>query len=131
MLSNPVLDEKGVYGLVPMERLVVDEASQISVSEYMVSGICDFPYSLSLTGGDDIASIPQIHEARENVFLWGSKPTLVPHLFEEEIDVVLSLNYSSTVWPRGRAWHAKYIRYQASQVWILFPRYPVYVVPLF
>ncbi|THG92920.1 hypothetical protein EW026_g8158 [Hermanssonia centrifuga] len=35
MLSNPVLDGTGVYGLVPMERLVVDEASQISVSEYM------------------------------------------------------------------------------------------------
>ena len=36
MLSNPILDDRGLYGLVPLERLVIDEASQIEVGEYMV-----------------------------------------------------------------------------------------------
>jgi hypothetical protein len=36
MLSNPILDDRGLYELVPLERLVVDEASQIEVGEYMV-----------------------------------------------------------------------------------------------
>ncbi|PSR72688.1 hypothetical protein PHLCEN_2v11383 [Hermanssonia centrifuga] len=35
MLSNPFLDDARVYSFVPVERLVVDEASQINVSEYM------------------------------------------------------------------------------------------------
>ncbi len=41
MLSNPVLDDTGVYKLVPVERLVVDEASQISTSEYLVRVKCN------------------------------------------------------------------------------------------
>lgn len=36
MLSNPALDECGVYDLVPVEHLVVDEASQIDSFEFMV-----------------------------------------------------------------------------------------------
>lgn len=36
MLSNPVLTHKGVFRLVPVETLVVDEASQINIVEYMV-----------------------------------------------------------------------------------------------
>ncbi len=36
MLSNPFLDDASVYSFVPVERLVVDEASQINISEYMV-----------------------------------------------------------------------------------------------
>jgi hypothetical protein len=34
-LANPVLDQVGIF--VPMQRLVVDEASQINVFEFMVS----------------------------------------------------------------------------------------------
>ena len=37
MLSNPALDDNGVYRIVPVERLVVDEASQIDSFELMVS----------------------------------------------------------------------------------------------
>lgn len=37
MLSNPILKTRWLYELVPMERLVVDEASQIDVGEFMVS----------------------------------------------------------------------------------------------
>jgi len=36
MLSNPVLDDCRLYELVPLERLVIDEASQIDVGEFMV-----------------------------------------------------------------------------------------------
>jgi hypothetical protein len=38
MLSNPALDTRGVFKLVPMQMLVIDEASQINVFEYMVRG---------------------------------------------------------------------------------------------
>lgn len=36
LLSNPTLEQNGLYDVVPFERLVVDEASQINVFEYMV-----------------------------------------------------------------------------------------------
>ncbi|PCH35506.1 nucleoside triphosphate hydrolase protein [Wolfiporia cocos MD-104 SS10] len=39
MLSNPALDDCQIFDLVPMERLVVDEASQIDTSEFMASAI--------------------------------------------------------------------------------------------
>jgi regulator of nonsense transcripts 1 len=35
-LSNPSLDQGEAFELVPVERLVVDEASQINIFEYMV-----------------------------------------------------------------------------------------------
>ena len=37
MLSNPGLDNCGIYRLAPVERLIVDEASQIDSFEFMVS----------------------------------------------------------------------------------------------
>ena len=37
MLSNPGLGSCGIYNLVTVERLVVDEASQIDSFEFMVS----------------------------------------------------------------------------------------------
>lgn len=40
-LSNPVLDQVGMFSLVPVERLVVDEASQINAFDFMVSSLCD------------------------------------------------------------------------------------------
>lgn len=36
MLSNPALHQNGMFTLVPVNTLVVDEASQINVFEYMV-----------------------------------------------------------------------------------------------
>lgn len=36
MLSNPCLENNGMFRLVPMERLIIDEASQINVFEYLV-----------------------------------------------------------------------------------------------
>lgn len=36
MLSNPALLNCGVFKVVPVERLVIDEASQIDESQYMV-----------------------------------------------------------------------------------------------
>ena len=48
MLSNPVLENSGVYRLVPVERLVVDEASQIDSFEFMVSTILFFETIASL-----------------------------------------------------------------------------------
>ena len=37
MLSNPALYETGIFKYLPVERLVVDEASQIDTFEFMVS----------------------------------------------------------------------------------------------
>lgn len=37
MLSNPAIDECGIFRIIPVERLVVDEASQIDTFEFMVS----------------------------------------------------------------------------------------------
>jgi hypothetical protein len=36
MLSNPALDTSGTFKIVPVEQLVVDEASQIKIFEFMV-----------------------------------------------------------------------------------------------
>lgn len=36
MLSNPIMEQSGLFSLIPVEKLVVDEASQINVSEFMV-----------------------------------------------------------------------------------------------
>jgi hypothetical protein len=36
-LSNPGLDDCGLLNLIPMESLVIDEASQIDVFEFMVT----------------------------------------------------------------------------------------------
>ncbi|KAG5643663.1 hypothetical protein DXG03_000543, partial [Asterophora parasitica] len=35
MLSNPILDRAGVFQVVPLERLVVDEASQIKIEDFL------------------------------------------------------------------------------------------------
>ncbi|KII84122.1 hypothetical protein PLICRDRAFT_32539 [Plicaturopsis crispa FD-325 SS-3] len=35
LLSNPILQDSGFFELIPVERLVVDEASQLDVFEYM------------------------------------------------------------------------------------------------
>ena len=36
MISNPALDENGTFEVVPFNRLVIDEASQINAFEFMV-----------------------------------------------------------------------------------------------
>lgn len=42
MLSNSMLDDCGLFDLIPVRSLIVDEASQIDVFEFMVTdlGIC-------------------------------------------------------------------------------------------
>lgn len=37
MLSNPMLDTCGLFKIIPVRSLVVDEASQIDVFEFMVT----------------------------------------------------------------------------------------------
>ena len=41
MLSNPVLDNGGVFRALPVQNLVVDEASQINISDFMVRVLCN------------------------------------------------------------------------------------------
>jgi hypothetical protein len=45
-LSNPGLDQVGIFSLVPMERLVIDEASQINVFDFMVRVYSQFVCSV-------------------------------------------------------------------------------------
>ena len=40
MLSNPVLHSVGMFLAVPVERLVVDEASQIKMEDFMIRIPC-------------------------------------------------------------------------------------------
>ncbi|KIK52416.1 hypothetical protein GYMLUDRAFT_233465 [Collybiopsis luxurians FD-317 M1] len=37
LLSNPALEQNGMFDIVPVRNLVVDEASQIDIFEYMAS----------------------------------------------------------------------------------------------
>lgn len=37
MISNPSLHDNGTFDIIPVERLIVDEASQINIFEFMVS----------------------------------------------------------------------------------------------
>ena len=37
MISNPSLHDNGTFDIIPVERLVIDEASQINIFEFMVS----------------------------------------------------------------------------------------------
>ena len=36
MISNPALFDNGTFEVVPLERLIIDESSQINVFEFMV-----------------------------------------------------------------------------------------------
>ncbi|KIK52410.1 hypothetical protein GYMLUDRAFT_180137, partial [Collybiopsis luxurians FD-317 M1] len=40
LLSNPNLESKGVFDIVPVRNLVVDEASQIDIFDYMAGPDC-------------------------------------------------------------------------------------------
>ena len=42
MLSNPTLKECGLFGAIPVTSLVIDEASQIDVFEFMVISVLLF-----------------------------------------------------------------------------------------
>lgn len=44
MISNPSLHDNGTFDIIPVERLIIDEASQINIFEFMVS---DYDYSAS------------------------------------------------------------------------------------
>lgn len=40
-LSNPALLDKRLFSLVRMQNLIIDEASQISIFNYLVGGYCN------------------------------------------------------------------------------------------
>ncbi|KAJ7671879.1 hypothetical protein B0H17DRAFT_1244840, partial [Mycena rosella] len=72
-LSNPGLDQVGIFSLVPLERLVVDEASQINVFDFMhlffkfrksLEKICFFgdPKQLPPYGQDQAPTLKSIFE---------------------------------------------------------------------
>ena len=70
MLSNPALYEYGVFDYLPVERLVVDEASQIDTFEFMVSILCLSPYR-STAEKSGTAPVSQLQEAEEGVHVRG------------------------------------------------------------
>ncbi|KAF9529892.1 hypothetical protein CPB83DRAFT_240942 [Crepidotus variabilis] len=86
MLSNPVLHQCQIFKMVPMERLVVDEASQINIFEYLhifhrfhesLLKVCFFGDKQQLPpyGKDDIQSLQTVFDLKHlmrcsnNVFL--------------------------------------------------------------
>ncbi|TFK48133.1 P-loop containing nucleoside triphosphate hydrolase protein [Heliocybe sulcata] len=75
MLSNPVLQEKGIYDQVPAERLIIDEASQIGLSEYMhvfhqfrddLVKVCFFgdPCQLPPYGQESVPSLKSVFQVK-------------------------------------------------------------------
>ncbi|KAF9049492.1 P-loop containing nucleoside triphosphate hydrolase protein [Hymenopellis radicata] len=75
MLSNPAFDQNGMFSIVPVERLVVDEASQINIFEYMhlfwkfradLKKVCFFgdPKQLAPFGSDTTPSLQSIFQLR-------------------------------------------------------------------
>ncbi|OCH91054.1 P-loop containing nucleoside triphosphate hydrolase protein [Obba rivulosa] len=81
MLSNPALDTAGVYRAVPVERLVVDEASQIDTFDFMhlfhkfknLEKVCLFgdPKQLPPYGQDiapDMKSIFELKHLRQHAY---------------------------------------------------------------
>ncbi|PBK86038.1 P-loop containing nucleoside triphosphate hydrolase protein [Armillaria gallica] len=73
MLSNPALDQNGIFDIVPPRTLVVDEASQINVFEYMhifskfrneMTQVCFFgdPKQLPPYGQDKAPSMQSIFD---------------------------------------------------------------------
>ncbi|KAJ7435910.1 P-loop containing nucleoside triphosphate hydrolase protein [Mycena galericulata] len=72
-LSNPGLDQVGIFSLVPLERLVVDEASQINAFDFMhvffkfrksLQKVCFFgdPQQLPPYGQDQAPTLKSIFE---------------------------------------------------------------------
>jgi hypothetical protein len=49
MLSNPKLHDCGLFRIIPVRSLVIDEASQIDVFEFMVISLLTFIYGQLLT----------------------------------------------------------------------------------
>ncbi|CDO72676.1 hypothetical protein BN946_scf184985.g96 [Trametes cinnabarina] len=75
MLSNPAIDDSGVFRFVPMERLLVDEASQIDTFEFMhlfhkfrdLQKICMFgdPKQLPPYGKETAPDIKTIYDFKQ------------------------------------------------------------------
>ncbi|KAF9033215.1 P-loop containing nucleoside triphosphate hydrolase protein [Panaeolus papilionaceus] len=76
MLSNPVLRQRGVLDIVPLERLVIDEASQINAFEYLnifdkysktLEKVCFFgdPHQLPPFGKTDAPTIKTIFDFKK------------------------------------------------------------------
>ncbi|GLB44387.1 putative nuclear-transcribed mRNA catabolic process, nonsense-mediated decay [Lyophyllum shimeji] len=73
MLSNPTMDKVGVFRVVPLERLVVDEASQIKIEDFMpvfhkfrktLEKVCFFgdPNQLPPYGKDEVPELKTIFD---------------------------------------------------------------------
>ncbi|KAI0644849.1 P-loop containing nucleoside triphosphate hydrolase protein [Trametes meyenii] len=75
MLSNPAIDNCGIFRLVPVERLVVDEASQIDTLEFMhlfhkfrnLEKVCMFgdPKQLPPYGKDAAPNMKTIYDFKQ------------------------------------------------------------------
>lgn len=72
-LSNPGLDANGMFDCVPVERLVIDEASQINAFEYMVRAAClwSFPPSYLI----HVACVREVQVIEEDLLLRGPLST--------------------------------------------------------
>lgn len=76
MLSNPAIDNCGIFRLIPVERLIVDEASQIDTFEFMVStASCPVYTHRSCVMCLTVAPLPQVPQAGEGVHVRGPETT--------------------------------------------------------
>lgn len=69
MLSNPALTNNGVFQHCPVERLVVDEASQIDTFEFMVSLLFAHAATQGCSYSHNTASLPCVYEITEDVLI--------------------------------------------------------------
>ena len=70
-----MLDDRRIYELVPLERLVIDEASQIDVGEFMVGRFRLIVVTSHLICA--LAPLPQVQQTAESMFLRRSETTSV------------------------------------------------------
>jgi hypothetical protein len=56
MLSNPMLAQANVFAVVPVDILIIDEASQINVSDYIVRALSNHSTSYYLNDLPSISS---------------------------------------------------------------------------
>ncbi|PPQ95133.1 hypothetical protein CVT25_011676 [Psilocybe cyanescens] len=86
MISNPMLQDNGMFKIIPMERLIIDEVSQINIIEFMhifqrfqstLGKVCFFgdPKQLPPFGKENVRSmetifdVKHISDSRKDLFL--------------------------------------------------------------
>jgi regulator of nonsense transcripts 1 len=105
MISNPSLHDNGTFDIIPVERLIIDEASQINIFEFMVgdyfpsppisqhSGSCS-TYSLGFNQGfrKFVSSVTPSSVSSSACLIWSlSKQIKVPPFGQDNVPSIKTI----------------------------------------